>query len=386
MTDLMKVDPVRLTQECVRCKSVTPEDAGAQKVLTDALEPMGFESHWMTFEGRGGSYPVQNVFTRLGTDGPHLCFAGHTDVVPAGDDDAWSVPPFSAEIVDGKMIGRGTSDMKGNICAFIAAVSEYLEEYGKPKGSISLLITGDEEAEALNGTVRVLDWMEAQGHIPDVALVGEPSNRTALGQEIKIGRRGSLNGTLVAEGVQGHVANPHRARNPLPDLVKLMDALASYHFDEGSESFPPTNLEIVTIDVGNTANNIIPARGTAKFNIRFSDHWTSKTLEKRVREILDSVGSEDYDLQVSCNAESFITERGDWTDLVTNTVTRMTNRTPELSTSGGTSDARFISNYCPVVEFGLLNATIHQVDEHLMVDDLLALTRIYKDILVQYFS
>lgn len=378
------MDLIKFTQSLLRCPSITPEDAGAQTVLIDALEPMGFRTFKLPFKG-DGSYPVDNFFARLGTQGPHLCFAGHTDVVPPGDAAAWTHPPFSAEIVDGKIYARGASDMKGNICAFVAAVYRFLAGKKSFKGSISLLITGDEEADAINGTDKVLAWMARNGHTPDVAIVGEPTNPDALGEEIKVGRRGSLSGYLSVRGVQGHVAYQHRADNPLPRLIRLLNAIDSHEYDRGSGYFPPTNLEITSIDVGNTADNVIPALGTAKFNLRFSDQWTGASLSKKIREILDSV-SKDYDLRLEIGAESFLTERSVWTDLVAGAVKDVTQKTPALTTNGGTSDARFIRKYCPVVEFGLTNRTVHQVNEHLAVSELEMLTAVYKRILERYFS
>ncbi len=379
------IDPISLTQSLVQCASVTPHDKGAQVLLKDALSSLGFIIHALPFEGRGGSYPVQNFFARLGSKAPHLCFAGHSDVVPTGDEKLWSSPPFAAEIIEGRMIGRGTSDMKGNICAFIASISQFLSQNENFKGSLSLLITGDEEAEAINGTSRVLEWMQENNHIPDVCLVGEPTNPKKLGDEIKIGRRGSLTGALTVTGKQGSVAYPHLADNPLPRLIEMLKALTNYCYDEGSEFFPATNLEITTIDVGNPAVNVIPTSGKAVFNIRFSDHWSAKTLDKKLREILDKI-SPKYDLKTNSTAESFITKTGDWTNLVSESVQKGTGKVAALTTNGGTSDARFISQYCPVVEFGLTNKTIHKIDENLKIKDLENLTLIYQDIISRYFQ
>lgn len=372
------IDPVSLTQALVRCPSITPADAGALGVMRDALTALDFECHDLPFGN------IQNLFARYGTGGPHICFCGHSDVVPPGDLSLWSHDPFSATIWDGKIIGRGTADMKANIAAFVAATSRFLKERGPFNGSISFLITGDEEAEAVNGTVKVLGWMKDNQQLADFYLVGEPSNPNVIGDEIKIGRRGSLTGTLIVHGKQGHVAYPDRADNPMPKLVKLLAALEAYPFDQGTDHFPATNLEIVTIDTGNKADNIIPANGTATFNIRFNDLWNAATLEKKLREILDEVGAP-YHLTTRSNATSFITKPGELTDLVSAAVKEVTDRTPILSTGGGTSDARFISAYGPVVEFGLINKTIHQIDEHVMLDDLHTLTEIYQKILSRYF-
>jgi succinyl-diaminopimelate desuccinylase len=377
------IDAIALSQSLIACPSVTPEDAGAQDVLKLELLKLGFDITDLPFDGRG-SYPVKNFFARKGTDGPHLCFAGHTDVVPPGDEAAWSVPPFSASIVDGKLIGRGAADMKTNICCFVAALSEYLNNYSQLKGSVSLLITGDEEADSINGTERVLEWMDENGQLPDVALVGEPTNPTALGQEIKIGRRGSLTGKLTVRGKQGHVAYPDRADNPLHRLVQMLDAIKIHKYDMGSAYFPATNLEITTIDVGNKASNVIPASGTATFNLRYSDRWKGPDLEAQIRKILDGV-SPDYELTVRIGAESFLTQPGEWTNMAVQAVEKLTGNKPALTTTGGTSDARFMARYCPVVEFGLVNKTIHQVDEQVDTADILTLTAIYKEILMQYF-
>lgn len=378
------INVTTLTQSLIQCPSITPEDAGAQEVLITPLKEMGFEIFNLPFEGNG-SYPVKNFFARLGSDAPHICYAGHTDVVPAGDENAWTHPPFDAVIDNGIMYGRGTSDMKGGNAAFVAAISKFLNNNKNFNGSISLLITGDEEAEATNGTIRVLEWMKDNNHIPDMCLVGESSNIKELGEEIKIGRRGSLSGKLTAHGKQGHVAYPHLADNPLPRLAEMAVALSGYKFDEGTEHFPATNLEISSIDVGNTAGNVIPAEGKLDFNVRFNTEWTAKTLDQKLREILDSTTT-DYTLSTGGNAHPFITSPGEWTNTVLNVVQKHTNRTPKLSTSGGTSDARFISQYCPVVEFGLTNETIHQVDECLKISDLERLVDIYADIMHEILS
>lgn len=381
----MSDDVIALTQSLIRCQSVTPEDDGAQALLQQPLKDMGFAVHNLPFEGNGGSYPVKNFFARRGESGPHLCYNGHTDVVPAGDAKQWTYDPFGGEIVNGIMYGRGTSDMKAANAAFVIAVRQYLEEYGAPKGSISIAITGDEESEAINGTKRILEWMDENGHVPDVALVGESSNVKEMGEEIKIGRRGSFHGYLSVKGTQGHVAYPHLAHNPLPELVAALDKLGTHIFDKGSAFFPETNMQITTIDVGNTATNVTPAEGKAHFNIRFNDRWTAQELEQEVRKILDSVTS-NYTLKTSCGAESFLTGPGEWTGLVAKSVEKFCGRKPEMSTKGGTSDARFFKDYCPVVEFGLTNETIHKVDECLRIKDLKLLVDIYKDVLVEFFK
>lgn len=378
------VDAITLTQELIRCPSVTPEDAGAQDVLKSALSEMGFEIFDLPFEGND-SYLVKNFFARLGNEGPHLCYAGHTDVVPAGDESAWTHPPFDAVIDDGVMYGRGTSDMKGGNAAFVGAVSKFLSDNKDFKGSISLLITGDEEADAINGTVRVLEWMKENGHVPDMCLVGESSNMKELGEEIKIGRRGSLSGVLTVKGKQGHVAYQDLADNPLPRLSEMAVALSTYQFDEGTEHFPATNLEITTIDVGNTAGNVIPAQGKLEFNVRFNTNWTMETLDQKIREMLDGIHKK-YDLQTGGNSHPFLTDPGQWTEIVSGVVEKHTGKKPALTTGGGTSDARFVSQYCPVVEFGLTNETIHQVDENLRISDLEKLVEIFTDIIAESFN
>ncbi len=376
------INVVELTQKLIQCASVTPDDDGAQATLIAPLKAMGFEIYDLPFDGNG-SYPVKNFFARLGNGSPHICYAGHTDVVPVGDEAAWSQPPFAANINDGVMIGRGTSDMKGGNTAFIAAISKFLENRKDFNGSISVLITGDEEAEAINGTVRVLEWMNKNSHTPDMCIVGEPSNPTELGQEIKIGRRGALSGKVTVWGKQGHAAYPDLADNPLPRLATMASTLSAHELDKGTNHFPASNLEITSIDVGNTADNVIPAEGEFKFNVRFNTEWTAESLAQKIQDILQSVDS-NYKLEIyKSNANPFLTEPGEWTQIVSDAVRKHTNKTPEFSTKGGTSDARFISKYCPVVEFGLTNETVHQVDECLKITDLEKLVDIYADILTQ---
>jgi succinyl-diaminopimelate desuccinylase len=373
------IDVIKLTQELIHCPSVTPEDGGSQNVLINVLKEMGFKIYDLPFEGRG-SYPVKNFFARLGTSTPHICYAGHTDVVPVGDEAAWTHPPFGAVIKDGIMYGRGTSDMKGGNAAFVSATSKFIETHKDFNGSISLLITCYEEGDAKNGTDPVLQWMKENNHIPDMCLVGESSNIKTLGEEIKIGRRGSFRCDAIIKGKQGHVAYPEAADNPMPKLAAVASALSAFKFDEGTEHFPPTNLEITNIEVGNKARNVIPANGVIEFNVRFNTTWTDKTLAEKLKEILSTV-TPDYELQYRCGAHPFLTEPGPWTKIVENVVAKHTKRIPKLSTSGGTSDARFIANYCRVVEFGLTNETIHQVDECLKVTDLERLVDIYADII-----
>ena len=372
-----------LTQKLITCPSVTPADEGAQRTLQNPLEEAGFKCHNLPF-GEGDKR-IENLFARFGSGGKHICYAGHTDVVPAGDESAWNYGAFTPHVQDGILYGRGASDMKGSVAAFTCAAIDFVNKHSNFGGSISLLITGDEEAEAINGTVKVLEWMKENSHVPDVALVGEPTNPDHIGQEIKIGRRGSLNGYLSVKGKQGHVAYQKLADNPLPRLIKLVDILSSYTFDEGNEFFDATNLEITTIDVGNKATNVIPAHGKAVFNIRFNDNWNNASLKAKIKELLDQSGFE-YDLSFEGNAESFITKPSDWTALVQEAVTEISGKKPAYTTTGGTSDARFIVNYCPVVECGAVNATIHQVNENTKVSDLEDLTRIYFRILENFFG
>lgn len=375
----MTIDALPLAQALIRCPSVTPQDAGALGVLEDALKPLGFVCHRLTFQAPGTA-PIGNLYARLGDAGPNVCFAGHTDVVPPGDLKAWSVDPFAAEVHNGTLYGRGAVDMKGAVAAFVAAVSRRLAA-GKPlDGSISLLITGDEEGDAVNGTRPVLEWLAERGERLDACVVGEPTNPTVMGEMMKIGRRGSVTGRLTVYGAQGHVAYPHLADNPLPRLVRMLDAIASEPLDQGTEHFQPSTLALTTIDVGNPASNVIPAGGHAAFNIRFNDAHTAAGLEEWVRRKFDAAcagrgGA--YDLTMTCSGDSFVTAPGPLTGLVSDSVAAVLGRRPEPSTTGGTSDARFIKNYCPVVEFGLVGQTMHKVDERVALADLDALTGIY---------
>lgn len=374
------VDVAALAQALVRCPSVTPRDEGALDLLQSVLEDLGLDCYRLPFE-RPGTARVDNLFARIGSGAPHFCFAGHTDVVPVGHPEAWRVDPFAGTIEDGALIGRGAADMKGAIAAFVAALARFLEETGgQPAGSISLLITGDEEGPAINGTVRVLDWMAETGNLPDACLVGEPTNPSELGEMIKIGRRGSLNAHLVVKGHQGHVAYPRLARNPIPDLVRLLSALTGATLDTGTELFQPSNLEVTNIEVGNGAPNVIPGRAEAHFNIRFNDLYTGESLERWLRERLDGVGV-DYSLDAVVSGEAFLTPPGPLSDIVAKAVERRLGRRPELSTTGGTSDARFIRVYCPVVEFGLVGASMHKANEAASLADIAALGDIYLDIL-----
>jgi succinyl-diaminopimelate desuccinylase len=380
---------VQLAQSLIRCESVTPVDAGAIDVLIQALKPARFTFWRLNFKDEG-SPPVDNLFARVGDGPPHLCFAGHTDVVPPGDAQAWSHPPFAAEIVDGVLYGRGAADMKGAIACFTAAALDYVKSRGRElDGSISLLITGDEEGPAINGTSKVLAWMKDQGERPDHCLVGEPSNAKRIGESIKIGRRGSLNGRLKVEGTQGHVAYPHLASNPVKGLIKILARFYDSPLDYGSAHFSPSNLEVTTIDVGNPTVNIIPASAEARFNVRFNDRHQAETLKALIREQAVSAlsGTElSATIDFEPHAESFLTEPGPLDALFSEAVRDVTGLTPSLTTDGGTSDARFIKEFCPVIEFGLTTATIHKTDEQVPVADLEQLTAIYRRFIALYFQ
>jgi succinyl-diaminopimelate desuccinylase len=377
----LPTDPVALAQSLIRCPSVTPEDNGALEVVAVALTRLGFACHRLRFE-EPGTAPVDNLYARFGDGEPNLAFAGHTDVVPPGDLDAWRIPPFAGEVQGGELYGRGAVDMKGAVACFIAATARFLEEH-RPAGSISLVITGDEEGPAINGTRKVLAWLKERGETLDACLVGEPTNPAHLGEMVKIGRRGSLTGHLTVSGVQGHAAYPERADNPIPKLLAMLQILSGEPLDGGSEHFQPSQLVITSVDVGNPASNVIPAAARATFNVRFSDRYTARTLEAKLRTRLDTV-SADYRLETNAGAEPFLTTPGAFTDLLEALIERELGVLPELSTTGGTSDARFIKEVCPVVEFGLVGETIHQVNERVAIADLEALTRVYQALIESY--
>jgi succinyl-diaminopimelate desuccinylase len=383
----MNVSPsASLARDLIRCPSVTPADAGALDVLQRFLCAAGFSCARKIFT-EPGTPDVDNLFAKIGDGAPHLVFAGHTDVVPAGDLSRWRHDPFAGEVEDGRLWGRGASDMKGAVAAFAVAARDFVAERGTLSGAISFLITGDEEGPSINGTTKLLDWARDQGERFDHCVVGEPSNVSALGDMIKIGRRGSLNGRVTIEGVQGHVAYPERADNPVPKMARLVTALSNHRFDAGSEHFGASNLEFTTIDVGNPAVNVIPARATAAFNIRFNDLWTPERLEDEIRAIAVQTVGEAAKLDFTpCNARAFLTKPGDFVALVSRAVAEKTGRTPELSTTGGTSDARFIVRDCEVVEFGLLNESIHKIDENAALDDIDRLTNTYRRLLELYFE
>ncbi|WP_036257155.1 succinyl-diaminopimelate desuccinylase [Methylocapsa aurea] len=382
----MSTTAIDLCRALVKCPSVTPQDGGALGVLEAALKQAGFTTNRLVFSEPGAA-DIDNLYARIGTAAPFLVFAGHTDVVPVGDASKWRFDPFAAEVADDAVWGRGVADMKGAVAAFAAAALDFVARHGTQKGSIGFLITGDEEGPAINGTDKLLRWAHERGERFDHCLVGEPTNPHALGDMIKIGRRGSLNGTLAVHGRQGHVAYPDRAQNPIPHLLRLLE---TFHapLDHGTEHFDASNLEITSVDVGNPAFNIIPAEAKARFNIRFNDSWTPETLASELRRRLEEAAEgAHYALAFEpCNALAFLTPPDGFAALVSAAIEKRTGRTPVLSTSGGTSDARFIRAYCPVVEFGLVGATMHMVDEHVAVRDIEALTKIYEAILEDYFS
>ncbi|NKB44150.1 MAG: succinyl-diaminopimelate desuccinylase [Alphaproteobacteria bacterium] len=384
LTAAALVDPLPLARDLIRCPSVTPEDAGALDVLASALTELGFQCHKMEFD-EAGTPSVHNLYARLGDSGPNFCFAGHTDVVPVGT--GWTVDPFAANVIDDHLYGRGAADMKGAIASFTAAVARSIEDSGQPRGSISLLITGDEEGPAINGTKKVLDWLADRGEVLDACLVGEPTNPTRLGEMIKIGRRGSLNGRITVFGTQGHAAYPHLADNPITTMLRLLNALTAEPLDSGTETFQPSTLTLTSVDVGNDATNVIPADARAMFNIRFNDDHTGESLTTWLNEKLtDAANGADFDLDIQISGESFVTPPGPLSEMVSQAVTEVTGETPELSTSGGTSDARFIRTACPVCEFGLVGQTMHKADERASIADLENLTKIYRHILDHFFA
>jgi succinyl-diaminopimelate desuccinylase len=377
--------PLELARALIRCPSVTPDDAGALDVLQTALEELDFTCHRI-IGNDPASAPIDNLYARRGTGAPNFCFAGHTDVVPVGDRDGWSDDPFAALVRDGKLFGRGASDMKGAIAAFVAAAARFLGTNPDPaKGSISLLITGDEEGPAINGTRALLEWLQKNDEQIDLCLVGEPTNPEHLGDMIKIGRRGSLNARLAVFGTQGHAAYPQLADNPLPRLIAMLGRLTAAHLDDGNTHFQPSNIQITTIDVGNKASNVTPAKAEAAFNIRFNDDHNSDSLTAWLREQFDAVGGT-YELDIHVTGEAFLTPPGELSTLISDAVEAATGRVPELSTTGGTSDARFIKGHCAVAEFGLVGRTMHKIDEHIELAELDALTDIYENILGRYFT
>lgn len=380
MTDTLH-DPISLAQALIRQQTVNPCHDGAQDVLADALESLGFRTKRYPFDG------VDNLYARLGGAAPNLCFAGHTDVVPVGDTAGWTVDPFGAEIRDGVMYGRGTSDMKGAIAAFVSASARYIADHGRPQGSISLLITGDEEGPGLHGTRRLLPAVIADGEVLDHCIVGEPTSEDRIADIVKNGRRGSLNAVLKAVGKQGHAAYPEKSANPMPVLLDALQKLREIKLDNGSPGFQPSNLEITTIDVGNAAHNVIPAQATAKFNIRFNPNHTGADLMARLSQLIGA-GRDGVTLSLDMRVtgEAFYTQPGKFTDLVVAAVEAETGRKPDLTTGGGTSDARYIKDVCPVAELGVRNEMAHKVDENIPVDEIETLCRVYYRLLAGYFA
>ncbi len=386
------IDPLDLAARLIRCPSVTPDEAGALDLLQIELEAIGFTCTRLPF-AREGTPEVDNLYARIGTGAPNFCFAGHTDVVPVGKREAWTVDPFGGRVLEENLYGRGASDMKSAIACFAAACSRFIaerrEDFG---GAISFLITGDEEGPAVNGTAKVLGWMAAHGEVIDACLVGEPSSSQVLGDMIKIGRRGSLIGRLAVYGTQGHSAYPQLADNPIPRLMEMLRVINDEALDAGTDHFEPSHAAITTIDVGNQAVNIIPAMAAAGFNIRFNDLHSGMSLETMLRARCDAVnqtygnGGARYDLDILISGEAFITKPGPFSDLVAGAVEKITGLAPELGSNGGTSDARFIKDYCPVVEFGLSNRTAHKVDENVAVGEVRKLAEIYHEILAGYFA
>ena len=379
---------VEIAQALVRCPSVTPEEGGALTYLEGVLKDTGFDTHRVVFSG-DGSYDVDNLYARFGTGTPHFCYGGHTDVVPVGALEDWDHDPFCGDLIDGYLYGRGAEDMKGGVAAFAAAAIQFIRANPDFGGSISMLITGDEEADSINGTVKLIEWAHQRGEAIDACIVGEPTNSERVGTTIKNGRRGSYSARLTVEGVQGHVAYPEGTDNPITAALPLLSALTAPAFDEGSEHFPPTNLEITTVDVNNQASNVVPAKLTARFNVRFNDHWTEKTLEEELKRRLKEAAPQGavYHFEpVKPVNDAFLTEAPDLLAPLQEAIQEITGETPSLSTAGGTSDARFIKNYCPVVEFGLVFKTLHQINERTPVKDIESLCDVYLAFLKRYFK
>lgn len=372
------IDPLPIAQALIRCRSVTPVDDGALGVLEAALAPLGFACHRLRFG------EVENLFARRGSGGPHFCYAGHTDVVPPGST-GWAEDPFTASVRDGVLYGRGACDMKGGIAAFVSGLTDFLAANPDHPGSISLLITGDEEGPSVDGTARVLEWMAANGQIPDMALVGEPTSRARLGDVVKIGRRGSMTAWITLHGTQGHSAYPARADNPIHRLVRVLHRLTAEPLDAGSEWFEPSTLQVTGFDVGNTANNVIPAEARAMLNIRFNDLHTSAALTERLHAALRAEDAR-YDMRVQVSGESFLTAPGPFVEVLRRAVRRTTGEEPRLDTGGGTSDARFIARYCPVAELGGVGSTMHQANECVPVEELRRLAALYRTVLEEAFA
>jgi succinyl-diaminopimelate desuccinylase len=383
---LSATEAVTIAQSLIRCRSVTPEEGGALAYLEGLLKGAGFDVHRVTF-AEPNTPPVENLYARIGKGGPHLAFAGHTDVVPPGDETHWRHRPFAGEIAGGALYGRGAVDMKGAIACFVAAALEFLSgRKEKQKGSISLLITGDEEGVAINGTVKLVKWATERGEKLDACVVGEPTSAAAVGDTIKIGRRGSLSGTLTVSGKAGHAAYPQNADNPIRTLVNMLNKLHE-PLDDGSWHFDRSNFEVVSVDVGNPTFNMIPAEAKARFNARFNDKHTPQSLKALIEHrCRDAAPAARFHLDWEPASDSFITKPGPFVDLVSGAVAEVTGKKPALSTSGGTSDARFIKDYCPVIELGLVGDTMHQIDERVPIEDLKRLTSVYRRLLERHFA
>lgn len=384
-----KFSPEQITQSLIQCPSITPEDAGALDTLQGMLEELGFTCHRYVIN-EDNSDDIDNLYAKLGSGSPHFCFAGHTDVVPTGNKEEWTRPPFEASLENGSIIGRGAVDMKGGIACFVAAVKSFLDKSGSFQGSISFLITGDEEGRAVNGTDALLRRVDQElGEKFDFCLVGEPSNPTYLGEMIKVGRRGSLTTNLTIKGVQGHVAYPHNADNPCHKAVTFLNYLKNLKLDDGNEYFQPSCLQITSIDVGNPTSNVIPAEAKMQFNIRYNDMHNSISLRELLASELQLIARQEeceIEYKFHSSGESFRTDVGEFVNQIQGIINKHTGHTPELSTSGGTSDGRFIYKYCPVIEFGLIGQTMHKIDEQVALTDLHKLTEIYEDILNQFFA
>ena len=382
----MIYDPLELTTELIKCRSVTPRNDGAIELLSEKLENIGFKCEIIEFSEEG-TEPIKNLWAQIGEKSPCISFAGHTDVVPVADEDSWTSPPFEGKNDGDIIIGRGAADMKGSISSFVSAVSSYLNECKKEfQGSIAFIITGDEEGAAINGTRKLLKWMESKGHKFDDCIVGEPTNPNKLGEMIKIGRRGSTNITIKCEGVEGHVAYPDLADNPIPKLVLLLNELIKDPLDSGNEYFDASNLELTSIDTGNLATNVIPSSISATLNIRYNDNFDKEKIEKEIHNRLDSLGFNNFELSFQHSGDSFITKPGEFVSNLEKIVEKHSGIKPVLSTTGGTSDARFIKDYGRVVEFGLVGKSMHKIDEYSNNNDIIKLRDIYLDVLRNYFS
>ena len=385
---MASINELQLAKELIKFPTVTPIDAGIMKFLEKKLKTLGFKTKILEFKEKN-SKPVKNLYARLGNKGPNFCYAGHLDVVPAGNLKDWTVNPFKPSIKKGYLIGRGANDMKSSIAAFVSAVSSFVENKRKFNGSISLLITGDEEGVAINGTKKVVDYLRKKKEKIDFCLVGEPTNPNKLGEMIKIGRRGSMTGRLSIVGIQGHVAYPQRANNPSTALVQILRELKEIKFDNGTKDFQPTNLEITKINIDNSADNVIPGLANATFNIRFNNKHSSSSLKKKIDKIIKKISNKNkskYKIDYSVSGEAFLTKPNNTTFMIRDIIKKITKIKPQLSTTGGTSDARFIRKIAPCLEFGLVGKTMHKVDEAVSLSDLKKLTLIYSNILQNYFK